>query len=175
MMNRNASFTEDRVFVAGWAIFIGLLTFFFLGIVLAPVFERFGAQTLARFLYGFYHLSCHQLPLRSWFLCGEKLGVCVRCFSTYLLLIASGSLLFLKRARYWLAARKFGRFVLPIFLSTLSPLVVDGFVQLLTKWESTNLLRFATGSMAGIGLTVFLGYLFLKVSGAVDESLAHSR
>lgn len=54
------------------------------------------------------------------------------------------------------------------------PLVTDGFVQLFTKWESTNLLRFITGSLAGAGLALFLGFLFLKVSGAVDESLAHS-
>lgn len=174
MTNRNAHFVEDRVFISGWGVFIGLLAVFLAGVILAPVLERYGAQGLARFLYGFYHLSCHQLPSRSWFLCGEKFGVCVRCFSTYLLLVASGSMLFLRRARYWLASRSFTRFVLPIFICALSPLVTDGFVQLFTKWESTNLLRFITGSLAGAGLALFLGFLFLKVSGAVDESLAHS-
>lgn len=39
----------------------------------APIFMHLGWEGLARPLYAFYGLTCHQLPQRSWFLFGPKL------------------------------------------------------------------------------------------------------
>ena len=36
------------------------------------------------------------------------------------------------------------------------PLIIDGFVQLLTKYESTNIRRLITGIIFGIGLSAFI-------------------
>jgi uncharacterized membrane protein len=166
-----ASFSEDRIFIISWGVFIGIMTLILTGVIAAPLFEFWGAGGLADFLYRAYHLSCHQLPSRSWFICGAKLGVCVRCLATYLFFIPMGAALFIRSAREWLIRRSFLKFVLPISLAFLSPLVIDGLLQLITPWESTNLLRFATGALAGVGTALLFGYLFLKFIERVDASL----
>jgi uncharacterized membrane protein len=165
------AFLEERVFTISWGMFAGLITLLFLGVIAAPLSKFWGAHGLADFLYRFYHLTCHQLSSRSWFILGEKLGVCVRCFATYLFLIPAATALFIRPLREWLARRSFLRFVLPIFLGLLSPTAIDGLLQLLTPWESMNLLRFITGGLAGIGTGGFLGYLVLRLAERIEASL----
>lgn len=164
-------FLEERVFLISWGVFVGLIILLFLGVIAAPLTRFWGACGLADFLYRFYHLTCHQLPSRSWFTFGEKLGVCVRCFATYLALIPAAAALFIRPLRKWLARRSFSRFVLPVFLGLLSPTIIDGLLQLLTLWESINLLRFITGGLAGIGTAFFLGYLVLRLAERIEASL----
>ncbi len=147
------------------------MTLVLTGVIAAPLFEFWGIGWLADFLYRAYHLSCHQLPSRSWFICGTKLGVCVRCLATYLFFIPIGAALFIRSLRIWIGRRSFLRFVLPVWLGSLSPLLIDGLLQLITPWESTNLLRFATGALAGVGTALLFGYLFLKFIERVDASL----
>lgn len=166
-----ASFSEDRIFAASWGAFIGIMTLVLIGIIAAPLFELWKAKGIADFLYRVYHLSCHQLPSRSWFICGKKLGVCVRCFATYVLFIPVSATFFIRPIKKWIGRRCFLRFVLPLSLGLLSPLVIDGLLQLLTPWESTNLLRFATGGLAGAGVALLFGYLFLKFTERIGASL----
>lgn len=165
------AFLEEQVFVISWGMFVGLITLLFLGVIAAPLFRFWGAYGLANFLYRFYHLTCHQLSSRSWFILWEKLGVCVRCFATYLALIPAAAALFIRPLREWLARRPFSKFVLPIFLGLLSPIAIDGLLQLLTPWESVGFLRFITGGLAGIGTGVFLGYLVLRLAERIEASL----
>lgn len=87
---------------------------------------------------------CHHLPERSIKFFGIENYLCARCFG-----ILCGSFV--------------GLFILifcpmPFFLAlaTLLPLVIDGSVQVLTKYESTNLKRFITGFLFGIGLFSFV-------------------
>lgn len=164
-------FLEERVFLISWGVFVGFIAVLFLGVIAAPLFRFWGAHGLADFLYRFYHLTCHQLSSRSWFILGEKLGVCVRCFATYLSLIPAATALFIRPLREWLARRSFLKFVLPVFLGLLSPTIIDGLLQLLTPWESVNLLRFITGGLAGIGTGVFLGHLVLRLADRIEVSL----
>ena len=147
------------------------MTLILTGIIATPLFELWGAGWLADFLYRAYHLSCHQLPSRSWFICGAKLGVCVRCLATYLFFIPVGVTLFIRPLRTWIARRSFLRFVLSVWLGSLFPLLVDGLLQLITPWESTNLLRFITGGLAGAGTALLLGYLVLRFTKKVEASL----
>jgi uncharacterized membrane protein len=165
------SFAEDRIFTISWAVFVGLIAILFLGVIAAPLARLWGARGFADFLYRFYHLTCHQLPSRSWFILGEKLGVCVRCFATYLVLIPAAAALFIRTLREWLVRRPFLSLVLPISLGLLSPTAIDGLLQLLTPWESVNLLRFITGGLAGIGTALFLGYLVLHLAERIEASL----
>jgi uncharacterized membrane protein len=164
-------FKEDRIFIISWGAFIGITTLILLGVIAAPLFEFWGAGGIADFLYRAYHLGCHQLPSRSWFICGAKLGVCVRCFSTYLFLIISDTAFFIRPIREWIKRRWFLRFVLPLSLGLFFPLLVDGLLQVITPWESTNLLRFATGGLAGAGTALLLGYLVLRFTHKVEASL----
>jgi len=164
-------FAEDRIFIISWGIFTALATMLFLGVIAAPLFVRWELHGVADFLYGFYHLTCHQMPARSWFIDDVQLAVCVRCFSTYLFLIPASGALFFRPVREWLRGRSFLKFVLPASFALLFPLAADGFVQLLTPWESTHLLRFVTGGLASAGMVLFLGNLYLKFSERIEASL----
>jgi uncharacterized membrane protein len=55
------------------------------GILLAPLWqgEPDFRGSVSDFLYTFFSASCHQLPERSLFLAGAKLGVCSRCTMIY--------------------------------------------------------------------------------------------
>lgn len=93
---------------------------------------------------------CHRRPDRSFHRCnGKQFPICARCtgiFAGYFLgiacAIATGPI-----------------FVIYAFLLLL-PTVVDGFIQLLTNYESTNIRRLITGLAAGVSIVyiiVFIG------------------
>ncbi len=162
---------EDRLFIVIWSTFIAYDALFLALILLAPLLKLLEARGIASAVYGFLHLFCHQRPERSWFIFGEKLGVCVRCLATYLFVIPSAAIFFIAGVREWLKMRSFARFILPLALASLSPLVVDGLIQLFTPWVSTSFLRFLTGALAGTGISIALGYLVIKFSRKVESSL----
>ncbi|MBN2380430.1 DUF2085 domain-containing protein [candidate division WOR-3 bacterium] len=164
-------FLEDRIAFIGWGVFLGIIFLNLVGTVLAPLLKIWGIEALSRLLYGFYHLTCHQLPSRSWFICGEKLGVCVRCFATYLFFVPAGLLVFITQIRIWILRRSFVKFIVPVSFLFNLPMIVDGLFQLLTSWESTHLLRLITGGLSSLGLVLFLGAVFLKVTNQADQSV----
>ena len=73
---------------------------------------------------------------------GFKMPVCARDFGIYL-----GSLIGM--AIFLALRNRIGPMGLPVYILFLLPLVVDGFAQLLTGYESTNLIRLVTGLLAG--------------------------
>jgi len=73
---------------------------------------------------------------------GFKMPVCARDFGIYLGSLLGMAVFLLFRERI----RPFSIWVYGLFLV---PLVIDGFVQLLTGYESTNLIRLVTGLIAG--------------------------
>ncbi len=115
------------------------------GIFLAPVLQAAGGDSL--FLYKIYSQVCHQSPQRSFFLLGEKLGVCSRCTGIY-----TGALFFS------LLSFKFRP---PLRASSvgllLSPLILGKFMEKLTGFSS-NWERFFTGLFPGILLGMGLLY-----------------
>lgn len=98
---------------------------------------------------------CHRRPDRSFHRCnGKPFPICARCtgiFVGYFLgiacAIATGPI-----------------FIIYAFL-LLFPTVIDGFIQLLTNYESTNTRRLITGLAAGVGIVyifVFIGSIALS-------------
>jgi uncharacterized membrane protein len=73
---------------------------------------------------------------------GFKMPVCARDFGIYL-----GSLLGM--AAFLLFRDRIRPMGLPVYILFLVPLVIDGFMQLLTGYESTNMIRLVTGLIAG--------------------------
>lgn len=53
------------------------------------------------------------------------------------------------------------------YMILIFPLIIDGFLQLLTMYESTNLLRLITGILFGIGITQGIIYLSNIIYDAV--------
>lgn len=100
------------------------------------------------------HLTgCHQLPERSFHIKGYQLPLCARCMG-----IVIGE---------WAAIPLW--FIFPVgFIPACIlgvPLVIDGGLQYLYIFPSTNLRRVITGFLAGWGLMTIYIRLFLLVVG----------
>ena len=51
------------------------------------------------------------------------------------------------------------RFMWPVVIIMAAPLVIDGTVQLLTDYESSNFVRVITGALGGSAVALFLGHV----------------
>ncbi len=99
---------------------------------------------VAKAMYTFGDWECHQHASRSFFLNGNQMPVCSRCTAIFLSIgITAFALMFFRiRANFW------------VILLLILPMAVDGVMQLLTPYESTNLIRFITGSLAGFATVI---------------------
>lgn len=99
--------------------------------------------------------GCHCRPDRSFFWRGRQFPVCARCTGEL------AGILLLLLTWYW---RHLGT---AVSFCLLVPLVVDGGVQLATRYESHNLRRLWTGVLFGYGLTnlVFLSMAWVYHRG----------
>ena len=86
--------------------------------------------------------GCHTKPDRSFFYHGRQFPICARC---------TGELcgILLTFISFWLWHPD-----IMISFILMIPMLIDGFVQRLTSYESNNIKRFITGLLFGIGLTV---------------------
>lgn len=128
---------------------------FIFPVFLAPYLMAIGMERPAKLIYLLYRLTCHQLPERSFFVFGHKMALCARCSSLYLSFWGAGLAYGLWRStpisqRYHLSplSLKF------LFMLAL-PMALDGAIQLLGLWESTNALRAITGALVGGGFGLF--------------------
>lgn len=94
---------------------------------------------MGKFLKIFF--GCHSMPERSFFWRGKQFPICARCTGEL-----CGMILGIFINLFW------GYFsLLSCFIISL-PLILDGTIQLKTKWESNNILRLFTGILFGIAL-----------------------
>ena len=124
-----------------------LIGSFFLALPLlaisAPVIQTAFGYPNGEGIYSFLSPICHQYPTRSMWILNRPFALCSRCFSGYLGLSIG---LFAIRSRY----KYYKRLIFGIGL--LIPGVLDGIIQLLTTYESTNIIRFFTGLIGGYGV-----------------------
>lgn len=139
-------------------------------------------------------LECHQISDRSFYVAGNQMPVCARdtgifLFVTIGLLMAtlvrpsmSTSRMFINllpmKARPYLKGR---RRELPLLLVMiflfLIPIALDGGLQFVTDYESSNPMRFFTGSMAGWIGGFLLGAMIIStkmVTSGAQEPVAAS-
>jgi uncharacterized membrane protein len=161
---------RERIDAAA-SIAFAILLFWFLGNVMSPFLAPSGSIDLgndglvgaddkadeisgiesgfARFFYNAGDTNCHQHADRSFFLNGNQMPFCARCTSIFLgLAIGAAVLIFLDLEVH----------ILWILLAMV-PIGLDGGIQLVTDYESTNLMRFITGAIAGIAAGIALGYI----------------
>jgi len=105
-----------------------------------------GLSPLPRAIYTFGDIECHQIAERSYFLNGNQMPFCARDFGLFLGLVAGFAFALFVRFR--------GSPLL--LLLGLVPMGVDGGLQIVTDYESTNPLRLATGLLAGAVLSMLL-------------------
>ena len=86
---------------------------------LSPLAKASGHPLIGELLFRLYTPLCHQLPERSFFVCGHQVGFCHRCAAMYTSIAAAGLLFGLLRRRIRPASLKLGGLLL-------LPILVDG-------------------------------------------------
>jgi len=100
---------------------------------------------LGKFLRIFF--GCHARPDRSFYFRGKQFPICARCTGELIGLIAGIPIaICFGYPQFWIVALM------------MVPLVVDGLVQRLTKYESNNRRRLITGILFGIAFIFALIY-----------------
>ncbi len=134
----------------GWLTFAtALFSGYFLACLAAPGLVAAGLPGVARPIYSFAGLFCHQRADRSFHLWGHQVACCERCIAIY------GAMAVIA----WVFA--FGALghgkpqpLAAMFLA--APAAVDGFGQLAGVWHSTTATRMLTGALLGVAMAWLL-------------------
>ena len=110
--------------------------------------------------------GCHCRKERSFHYKGEQFPICARCTGELVGMVVSAfSCFFFRLSLLWA-------------LLIMLPMVVDGFFQMFTVYESNNRRRFVTGFLFGVGLitlfaihTLYLYEIGLKIGRHVRNNL----
>tara|TARA_B100001109_G_scaffold245466_1_gene233233 strand:+ start:337 stop:864 length:528 start_codon:yes stop_codon:yes gene_type:complete len=94
---------------------------------------------VAKSIYYIGDLNCHQLSHRSYSYNDNQMSFCARDTGIFLGLVIG----------FMYASRKRTVLTLPLVIAALIPIGLDGTIQLLTDYESTNPKRLITGLIAG--------------------------
>ena len=140
---------------------------------------------LCRELYAACQIICHQLPERSFLVCGVPMPVCVRCLGltigTFLAagvgfaILPRGDLLEKLRHYFFLPNRTNPWILVAVLLMFAVPMILDGFSQIIFPYTSHELTRFATGLIFGYFRgCIILSILSLLVRVGLPESLTYS-
>ena len=132
----------------------------------------------AAFMYGFGDLNCHQKHERSLEINGNQMPVCTRDVGIFFGLFVGGAVFHRRGWNRW-TVRDTCLSLLPetwlqpvyannrrtlvwfgVGLLLCLPLILDGFLQLLTPYESTNVKRVLTGVPFGFGLGILMCSMF---------------
>lgn len=90
--------------------------------------------------------GCHCRDDRSFYYKGEKFPICARCTGELIGILLAFVTFF------------FFRLNIKLSLIIMIPMLLDGFIQLLTSYESTNFRRVITGFLFGFGLYTLFAY-----------------
>ena len=100
------------------------------------------SNKFGRFLRLFF--GCHARPDRSFYFRGKQFPICARCTGELIGIIAGIPIAIIWGYPYFYVA-----------VLMMVPLILDGTIQKLTSYESTNIRRLLTGILFGIAL-IFL-------------------
>ena len=116
---------------------------------------------LPRAIYAIGDVECHQLANRSYFINGNQMPFCARDLGLFVGLAAGFGIV----SFYALRPNPL------LLLLGLVPMGMDGGLQLVTDYESTNPLRLATGIIAGVALSLLLAlYIFVLADDLKEAS-----
>jgi uncharacterized membrane protein len=115
--------------------------------------EFSGLGLVPRVIYSIGDRECHQIDDRSYFLNDNQMPFCARDLGLFLGLAAGFGVSAFVRFR-----------VNPVLLLIgLAPMAVDGGLQLLTDYESSNALRVTTGLIGGIGCSLLMALFIVTI------------
>lgn len=164
-------------FARHWLFFVNSFLFVYVAqLFLAPALAATGHRGLAQPIYGFDGIFCHQRPDRSFYVFGQKMACCQRCFAIYGSMFLLGLLFVTLRDRIatpsWRAVG---------LLAT--PVAVDGGTQLVGWHQSNVALRLITGAIfaAGVCWVLFpylesgFGQMRAQIAARFDRLVAEGR
>lgn len=158
---RNADKLGLKVYGFVRVHWLGIINFhlvlFLLGSVSASYLSYLGEEGVAKYIYGFYGISCHQISSRSFFVFDHQIGICARCFSFYASMLVFGLWLSLKNVR-----PLDGRTALFLVF----PIIMDVLLQTLGIRESTNLLRVTTAILLSLSVSL---YIYPRAKSSIDS------
>ena len=143
-----------------------------------PAFAWSEVNPYAAIIYGFGDVNCHQKSERSWEVNKNQLPVCTRDVGIFAGLFIGGVVFSRRGWNRWTvrdtclsllpesmlhgvyAKNRRTALWLGCGLLLCMPLIADGFLQLLTPYESTNFKRVLTGVPFGFGLGILLCSMF---------------
>ncbi|MEW9671527.1 DUF2085 domain-containing protein [Ammoniphilus sp. 3BR4] len=102
-------------------------------------------------LFTLSFIPCHRLKARSFSIFGKQFPICARCTGILVGFLLMPVVLFIPWS-------------IPFWIGLLLniPMIIDGYTQLKRWRQSNNSLRFFTGLVGGLGLSV------LVVSGSIE-------
>ncbi|MEM4367089.1 MAG: DUF2085 domain-containing protein [Candidatus Anstonellales archaeon] len=165
----------------GFLLFFAALFAFVALAIASPFMAQRGVDV--RGIYGFYKLFCHELNSRSYCLFGSSVEDCTEDSSVLegartIEVIKNGKVGYkfpicsrdvgiytgmLVSAFALLIAGEWRRKEVPevwLYIAAIAPLAIDGGLQFIGLYESSNLVRLITGFLAGNASTYYLGPLF---------------
>ena len=109
---------------------------------------------ISRGVYFSGDFMCHQHADRSFFLNGNQMAYCARCTGIFLGMAFGAFIGSLFKLRIGFS----------LYIIVILPLVLDGLLQLFTSYESSNLIRIVTGTLAGTFTSFVFYYVFQNSS-----------
>ncbi len=127
-------------------------------------------------IYTFSDFNCHQMHHRSYDINGNQMPVCARCVGIYIGLTLGLFIMMFVKPRDDYKDILLGlipsqtdhlsnikKTIMIVFLGGLFilPMALDGFIQLLTDYESNNIMRTVTGLTGGLVFSLFISALLM--------------
>jgi uncharacterized membrane protein len=131
-----------------WLAAANVILFLYAGLpFLAPILLANGYTASANAIYRFYHVACHQLPSRSYFVAGQQVAYCQRDVSIYTTILLGGLFFGLVREHLKpIALRWYVFFMVPIAL--------DAGLQLASEWlRSAPMVNLWAIGLVAMGIT----------------------
>ncbi len=116
----------------------------------APYINSHISNPVFRTVYLTGDLMCHQHADRSFFVNGNQMPFCARCTGIFLGLAFGAFVGAFFRVRIGVL----------FYLIIISLMGVDGFMQLVTSYESTNSIRIVTGMLTGTFTSMVFYYVY---------------
>ncbi len=128
-------------------------------------------------VYTFSDFNCHQMHERSYYLNGNQMPVCARCVGIFIgLTLGFFAMMFITPRKDYkdmlmslipmeteqLSQMKKRLLMITAGAAMLSPMAADGFIQLLSDYESNNPMRTVTGILGGVVFSLFMSALLVS-------------
>lgn len=137
-----------------------------------------------RIIYTIGDFNCHQKHYRSFSVNSNQMPLCARDVGIFFG-FAIGFLvmtmivpeqdykdILLKFIPFDLNVNETKKIMILILLGAVFalPMALDGGIQLVTGYESTNMMRLITGSIFGVGFSVFISALLISAGNVIQEA-----